>query len=69
MYWCARIFEFELHKKKKMFYFAIQMQIMTYKEYSLFFLEVVFNYFNSQSRLFKILRLWSDFRLERFDTE
>ena len=57
MYWCARIFEFEfeLHKKKKMFYFAIQMQIMTYKEYSLFFLEVVFNYFNSQSRLFKIL--------------
>lgn len=53
MYWCARIFEFELHKKKKMFYFAIQMQIMTYKEYSLFFLEVVFNYFNSQSRLFK----------------
>ena len=69
MYWCARIFEFKLHKKKKMFYFAIQMQIMTYKEYSLFFLEVVFNYFNSQSRLFKILRLWSDFRLERFDTE
>ena len=55
MYWCASIFEFELHKMNIMSYFAIKMQIMTYKEYSLFFLEVVFNDFNSQSRLFKIL--------------